>query len=98
MRKIHSSLSTALDAFGVCFETIRQKFYGATDGQFKAFAIELINWFDYNYIESFAIKKKLEVIKFDDLRFLSIMPTPWRMIEDVICDNLGETITGIVNK
>ena len=59
-REKKSSQSDALDAYGLCFEQIRTYFQ---DGHKKQtlgvqLAIELINWYEYNLIESFVIRKK----------------------------------------
>ena len=49
-------------------------------------------------ISTFALKKKPDATRFEDLRIISIMPTPWRMIEDTLIDALAEKIKDAVNK
>ena len=95
-----NSHSSALDAFGLCFEEIRQTFDNDKTGRIKAlnFAKALIYNFNYNVISTFALKKKPDATRFEDLRIISIMPTPWRMIEDTLIDALAEKIKDAVNK
>ena len=61
-------------------------------------AIQLLRTYEYEIIETFIIRKRADSDKFDDLRILSIMPTPWRIIEDVIIDQLAEVVREIVTR
>ena len=93
-RENKMSHSTALDAFGLCFEVMRQNFQLGKKAQLAGvnLAREMVNWFDYNVIDTFALKKKPDSTKFEDLRILSIVPTPWRLFEDAIIDQITRKV------